>query len=143
LTVSDSNNHDDITISLDLAGCVVNFKHRLPTKGEIMSLTKYCLTQGDTPWNPSSFSDQVADVFYKQIIDTESHSANIMKLFPYDPSDNYENSICPKMSMKVQFAHAMPIHTDPHYINALPSNIDYKRLSLILHLDHMMSYRIH
>jgi hypothetical protein len=34
------------------------------------------LTQGDTPWNPSSFSDQVADVFYKQVIDTESYNAN-------------------------------------------------------------------
>jgi hypothetical protein len=29
------------------------------------------LTQGDTPWNPSSFSDQVADKFYQQVIDNE------------------------------------------------------------------------
>jgi hypothetical protein len=27
------------------------------------------LTQGDTPWNPSSFSDQVAGKFYQQVID--------------------------------------------------------------------------
>jgi hypothetical protein len=27
--------------------------------------------QGDTPWNPSSFSDQVADRFYQQVIDNE------------------------------------------------------------------------
>jgi hypothetical protein len=29
------------------------------------------MTQGDTPWNPSSFSDQVADKFYQQVIDNE------------------------------------------------------------------------
>jgi hypothetical protein len=27
------------------------------------------LTQGDTPWNPSSFSDKVADKFHQQVID--------------------------------------------------------------------------
>jgi hypothetical protein len=29
------------------------------------------MTQGDTPWNPSSFSDQLADKFYQQIIDND------------------------------------------------------------------------
>jgi hypothetical protein len=87
LTITDSNYHDDITIPLELAGCMVHFIHRFPTKGEIMPLQQYCLTQGDTPWNPSSFSDQVADVYYKQVIDTESYNANSMKLCPYDPSD--------------------------------------------------------
>jgi hypothetical protein len=29
------------------------------------------LTQGDTPLNPSSFSDQVADKCYHQVIDNE------------------------------------------------------------------------
>jgi len=31
--------------------------------------------------------------------------------------------------MKVQVTQAMPVHTDPHYSKALPSNIDYERLS--------------
>jgi hypothetical protein len=51
-------------ISLDLAGCMIYFKHRLPTTEEINSIKQYCLKQGDTPWNPSSFSDQVAGKFY-------------------------------------------------------------------------------
>jgi hypothetical protein len=93
LTITDSHHHDDITIPLDLSGCMTHFKHRLPTKKDMMSLQQYCLTQGDTPWNPSPFSEKVADVFYKQVIDRESYNANSMKLFPYDPSDTYENSI--------------------------------------------------
>jgi hypothetical protein len=56
----------------------------------MMSLQQYCFTQGDTPWNPSTFTDQVADVFYKQVIDTGSYNANSMKLFPCDPSDTFE-----------------------------------------------------
>jgi hypothetical protein len=73
LTITDGNHHNDITIPLELAGCMVHFKHRLPTKEEFTSLWQYCLTQGDTPWNLSSFSDQVAVVFYRQVIDTESY----------------------------------------------------------------------
>jgi hypothetical protein len=43
-------------------------------------------TQGDSPWNPSSFFDQVTDKFYQQAIDNEQkntlnnksdHSSNI------------------------------------------------------------------
>jgi hypothetical protein len=70
---TDCNHPDDITIPLELAGCMTHCKHSLPIKGEIMSLQRYCLTQGDAPWNPSSCSDQVADVLYKQVIDTESY----------------------------------------------------------------------
>jgi hypothetical protein len=58
-------------VPLELAGCMIHFKHRLPTTEEINSLTQCCLTQGDTPWNPSSFSDQVAYIFYQQVIDNE------------------------------------------------------------------------
>jgi hypothetical protein len=50
-----------LVVCLDLEGCMIHFKHRLPTTEEINSLKQYCLTQGDTPWIPSSFSDQVAD----------------------------------------------------------------------------------
>jgi hypothetical protein len=62
-------------IPLELAGYMIHFKHRLPTTEEINSLKQYCLTQGHTPWNPSSFSDQVADRFYQQIIDNEQKNS--------------------------------------------------------------------
>jgi hypothetical protein len=53
-----------LVVPLELAGCMIHFKHRLPTTEDINSLKQYFLTQGnDTPWNPSSFSDQVADKF--------------------------------------------------------------------------------
>jgi hypothetical protein len=60
-----------LVIPLELAGLMIYFNHRLPTTEEINSLKQYCLTQGDTPWNPSLFSDQVADKFYQQVIDNE------------------------------------------------------------------------
>jgi hypothetical protein len=44
-------------IPLEREGCMIHFEHRLPTTEEVNSLKHYCLTQGDTPWNPSSFSD--------------------------------------------------------------------------------------
>jgi hypothetical protein len=40
---------DVLTIPLDLAGCMVHFKHRSPAAEEIASLKQYCLTQGDVP----------------------------------------------------------------------------------------------
>jgi hypothetical protein len=55
MTITDSNNYDDIPLPLELAGCTVNFKHRLPNKEGIMSLHQYCLIQGFTPWDPYSF----------------------------------------------------------------------------------------
>jgi hypothetical protein len=48
---------------LELAGCIIHFEHRLPTTEAVNSFKQYCLTQGDSPWNPSSFSDQVSDKF--------------------------------------------------------------------------------
>jgi hypothetical protein len=47
---------------------MIHFKQILPTIEEVNSLKQYCLTQGDTPWNPSSFSDQDADKFYQQTL---------------------------------------------------------------------------
>jgi hypothetical protein len=123
LTITNSNHHDDGTIPLELDGCMVHFNHCFPTKEDMMSLQQYCLTQGDTPWNPSTFTYQVADVFYKQVIDTESYDANGMKLFPYDPSDTNENIIngkpavltfCTKMIMKVQDSQTLSTNTDPY-----------------------------
>jgi hypothetical protein len=37
------------------------------------------LTQGDIPWNPSSFSDQVAETFYQQVIDNEQENKSNTK----------------------------------------------------------------
>jgi hypothetical protein len=64
-----------LVIPLELAGCMIHFKHRLPTTEEINSLKQYCLTQGDTSWNSSSFSDQVADKFHQQVIDNEQKNS--------------------------------------------------------------------
>jgi hypothetical protein len=50
---------------------MIHFEHRLPNTAEVKSLKQYCLTQGDTASNPSSFSDQVVDTFHQQIIDNE------------------------------------------------------------------------
>jgi hypothetical protein len=69
------------------------------------------LTQGDTPWNPSSFSDQVVDKFYQQIIDKEQKNSlntksedysdikielfeqDIPKLSYFDPSDAHGTDV--------------------------------------------------
>jgi hypothetical protein len=66
---------DPLVIPLELAGCMNYFKHRLPTTEEINSLKQYCLTKCDTPWNLSSFSDQVTDKFYQQVIDNEQKNS--------------------------------------------------------------------
>jgi hypothetical protein len=63
MVVKDSIDSDILTIPLDLAGCMVHFKHRLPTAEDMSSLKQYCLTHCDTLWNLSSFSDQMADKF--------------------------------------------------------------------------------
>jgi hypothetical protein len=60
-----------LVVPLELAGYMIHFKRLLPTTEEINSLKQYCLTQGDISWNPSSFSDQVADEPYQQVIDNE------------------------------------------------------------------------
>jgi len=47
------NSTGTLTIPSALVGCMVHYKHRLPITKEITSLDQYCLTQGDTSWNPS------------------------------------------------------------------------------------------
>jgi hypothetical protein len=108
----------------------------LPTQEGFTSLKQYCLTQGDTPWNLSSLSDQVADKFYEQVIDTDFNSAYTLKLFPYDPADMHKKSLLgkpakiifsPNSVMKTQVNHIVPIIADPQYDKALPSKVDYER----------------
>ena len=53
MKTSDSTNQGDITIPLDLAGCKIHFRHRLPNQEVFTSLKHFCLTQRDTPWNSS------------------------------------------------------------------------------------------
>jgi hypothetical protein len=57
-----------LVVPLELAGCMIHFEHRLPTTEEINSHKQYCLTQRNTTWNLSSFSDQVVDKLYQQVI---------------------------------------------------------------------------
>jgi hypothetical protein len=47
------DNVDTLVITLELAGCMIHFKQSLPTTKEVNSLKQYCLTQGDSTWNPS------------------------------------------------------------------------------------------
>jgi hypothetical protein len=63
MIIKDSNDSDILTIPLDLAGCMVHFKHRLPTVEDMSSLKQYCLTHGDTPWNLSSFIGNISLTF--------------------------------------------------------------------------------
>jgi hypothetical protein len=63
MLIKGNNDSDALTIPLDLAGCTINFRHRLPTTEGTATLKQYCLIQGDAPWNPSPFTDQVADKF--------------------------------------------------------------------------------
>jgi hypothetical protein len=53
----------------------------------LYSLKQYCLTKGDTPWYPSSFSDQVAGKFYQQAIDNERKNSLNTKSDHYFSSD--------------------------------------------------------
>jgi hypothetical protein len=88
-----------LKIPLKLAGCMIHFQHRLPTTKEINSLKQYCLTQGDTPWNLSSFSDQVADKFHQQVIDNEQkNSLNTKSDYYSDINDELVEQDIPNLS---------------------------------------------
>jgi hypothetical protein len=155
----DSDRDSDVlTIPLDLAGCMVHFKHRLPTAEEIASLKQYCLTQGDVPWNPSSFSDQMADKIYQQVIETENYNIrlgftskdplvtvvdkvsqhNHLKMPFFDPADLHMNNVNGKPAhlvfhvdsvQKNNVEDSVLVNIDPHFSKALPTRIDYESLS--------------
>jgi hypothetical protein len=145
-----------LVLPLGLAGCMIHFKQRLPITEEINSLKRNYLTQGDTPWNPSSFSDQVADKFYQQVIDNEQKNSlntksndssdnkvdlveqDIPKLSYFDPSDAHDTNVKGKYAtlvfhldtvvMKdVNYLHQL--NKDSFYIKSLPDKIDYEKLS--------------
>ena len=103
------NSNGTLTVPLDLVGCMVHFMHRLPTAEEITSLEQYLLnSMSDVTWNPSSFSDQVTDKFYQQVIDTENYNATLndtmqptndainkvtQKMSFFDPSDSFKSTL--------------------------------------------------
>jgi hypothetical protein len=142
-----------LVVLLELAGYMIHFKHRLPTTEEINSLEQYYLTQADTPWNTSSFSDQVADKFYQQVIDNEQknslntesdHSSGIKvdlveqgipKLSYFDPSDAHDTNVKGKYANLVFHLDTIVMKNDNNinrfnkdsfYIKALSDKIDYE-----------------
>jgi hypothetical protein len=144
MIIKDSNDSAIPTIPLDLAGCMVHFKHRLPTVKDVSSLKQYCLTHGETPWNPSSLSDQMADKFYQQVIDTESYNTCLdptarSQTFSFnDLSDSQIVDIPGQPAylvfhadtvQKTNIDNSILVNAAPHYSTALPSKTDYERLS--------------
>jgi hypothetical protein len=112
-----------LVIPLELSGCMIDFKHRLPTIEEINSLKQYRSTQGDTPWNPSSFSDQVAGKFYQQVIDNEQKKSLNPK---YDHSSDNEVALVEKDIPKLSYF-------DPS--DAHDTNLKGKYANLVFHSD--------
>jgi hypothetical protein len=100
------------------------------------------LTQGDTPWNPSSFSDQVAGKFYQQVIDNEQknslntksdHSSDIKvdlveqgtpKLSYFDPSDVHYTNVKGKYANLVFHLDTF-VMKNANDIKALPAKIEH------------------
>jgi hypothetical protein len=114
------------------------------------------LTQGDTPWNLSSFSDQVADKFYQQVIDSEQNNSlntksdyfsgievdlveqDIPKLSYFDPSDahdtsvkgNHANLVFHFDTIGMKSANDInQLYKDSCYSKALTAKSDYEKLS--------------
>jgi hypothetical protein len=112
-----------LVVPLELAGCMIHFKHRLPTTEEVNSLKQYCLKQGDTPWNPSSFSDQVADKCCQKVLDNEQkNSLNTDSDYSSDNNDDLVEQDIPKLS-----------YFDPSDVH--DTNVKGKYANLVFHLD--------
>ena len=137
----------------------------------VSHLKRYSLTQGDIPWNPSAFSDQVADKFYQQVLNNEQVSTNlnsksdlspdIVKLSPksmipylsiFDPSDAFNLSLNGRPASPVFHVDSIqkadievlsPNYSEPHYSKAVTGKIDYENLSPFLHFAHMKSSGTH
>jgi hypothetical protein len=146
-----------LVIPLELADCMIHFKHRLPTTKEVNSLKQYCLTHNDTPWNPSSFSDQVVDKFCQQvIIDNEQKNSlntksdyssdieidlvekGIPKFSYFDSYDVHSKNIKGKYANLVFHIHTTimnninvisQLNKDSSYGKSLPDEFDYEKLS--------------
>jgi hypothetical protein len=141
----------------------------LPTTEQINSLKQYCLTQGDTPWNPSSFSDQAVDNFNQQVIDNEQknslntksdHSSGIKvelveqdipKLSYFDLSDAHDTNVKGKYAYLV-FHLDTVVMKNSNDLNQLKRILFIEKHYLLkltmknyyptLHSAHMMLYSI-
>jgi hypothetical protein len=112
--------------------------------------------QGEIPWNPPSFSDQVADKCYQQVIDNEQknslntesdNSSNIKvdlveqdipKLSYFYPSDAHDTNVKGKYASLVFHLDAVvmknandinQLNKDSFHRKALPAKIKYEKLS--------------
>jgi hypothetical protein len=65
------------SVPLELASCLIHFKHRLPNDEEVKSLKQYCLTRDEFPWNPLAFSDQVVDKNHHSVLDEKQVNTNL------------------------------------------------------------------
>jgi hypothetical protein len=107
---------------------------------------------------PSSFSDQVADKFYQQVIEAENHNVinkeSHLKLSFFDPSDLNTNHLKAKPENLVFNAETVqeymvndivPTSTVQTYIivRLYQVNMTTKNYLHTLHLDHMISYSVH
>jgi hypothetical protein len=110
-----------------------------------------CLTQCDTPCNPSSFSDQFLNRFYQQCIRLEKYIASLnsisnseekpgksSQLFHFEPSEKFKNNVQGISAHiifhidAVQRANYICItltNTVLHFSKDLPGKIDHERLS--------------
>jgi hypothetical protein len=147
---------DEFVMTLGLKGFMVHFKQRSTTTEEVNSLKQYCLTQGDTPWNPSSFSDQFADKLYQQVINNEQKNnlntksdyssdikvhlveQDIPKLSYFDSSDahdtnvkgNHTNLVFHLDTVVMKDANDInQLNKNSFYIKALPAKIDFEKRS--------------
>jgi hypothetical protein len=129
------------------------------------------LTQGDTPWNPSSFSDQVADKFYHQVIDNKQNNKNswntksdhssdikvdlaeqdITKSSYFDPSDAHDTNVKGKYANIVFHLDTAvmkdandinQINKDSFYSKALHDKFTMKNYHPTLHSAYMILYSI-
>jgi hypothetical protein len=102
---------------------MIHFKNQLSTIEEINSFKQCCLTQGDTPWNPSSFSDQVAYKFDQKVIDNEQkNSLNTKSDHSSDIKVDLAEQDIPKLS-----------YFNPS--DAQDSNVEGNHANLVFHLD--------
>jgi hypothetical protein len=128
---SDSDS-DVLSIPLDLARCMVHLKHRLPTAEEIASLKQYCLTQGDFPWNPSSFSDQMADKFYQQVIEMENYNIRL-GFSSKDPPVTVVDKVSQDNHQKMPFYDPADLHMNN--VDGKPAHLMFYWFEPVLYLD--------
>jgi hypothetical protein len=107
------------------------------------------LTQGDTPWSPSSFSDQVADKFYQYIIEGENYNARNEVTHPkltfFDISDLRETHLKGKTVHLIFHADSIKectinskvlTSTDLHNSNALLARLIMKSIPVFSFRPH-------